>query len=115
MDHALIFLWVAVQQFNVGLHQIMIVADDTHALSQQGPGLNKEKIKSKKRKREAEIDDEFGVTRGLDFKSVCTVINLELPDTADGYVHRCSAMTDAQLISPLSIIDRFLCAIACPL
>lgn len=33
-------------------------------------------------------DEEFGVTRGIDFKGVHTVINYDLPSSVEGYVHR---------------------------
>ena len=34
-------------------------------------------------------DEEFGVTRGVDFRGVNTVINFEMPNSKEGYVHRC--------------------------
>lgn len=36
----------------------------------------------------ARKDEEFGVTRGIDFKGVHTVINFDLPSSIEGYVHR---------------------------
>lgn len=33
-------------------------------------------------------DEEFGVTRGIDFKGVYTIINYDLPSSVQGYVHR---------------------------
>lgn len=45
-----------------------------------------EKKSSKKGKAPKEV--EFGVARGLDFKNVKTVIQYDLPQTVNGYLHR---------------------------
>eukprot|EP00514_Thraustochytrium_sp_LLF1b_P011921 CAMPEP_0184548440 /NCGR_PEP_ID=MMETSP0199_2-20130426/6204_1 /TAXON_ID=1112570 /ORGANISM="Thraustochytrium sp., Strain LLF1b" /LENGTH=651 /DNA_ID=CAMNT_0026943053 /DNA_START=148 /DNA_END=2103 /DNA_ORIENTATION=- len=48
----------------------------------------------KKRKRQENDDDdddengEFGVARGIDFKDVSTVINIDVPTSFEAYVHR---------------------------
>lgn len=39
-------------------------------------------------KKSAKKDEEFGVTRGIDFKGVHTIINYDLPSSIQGYVHR---------------------------
>ena len=68
------------QQFNRGLFDYLIATDDVQGDSaKEGP-----KSKNKKRKK----DEESGVTRGIDFKGVKTVINLEMPQDVDGYTHR---------------------------
>lgn len=46
----------------------------TEALQQQ---------QQRKRARKAEADEEFGVIRGIDFKGVRTVINVDAPDTVE--------------------------------
>lgn len=43
--------------------------------------------KSRKRAKR-KLDSEFGVVRGIDFKYVHTVINFDMPHSAEGYVHR---------------------------
>ncbi|GMH40697.1 hypothetical protein BSKO_08601 [Bryopsis sp. KO-2023] len=79
------------KQFNKGTCQHMIVADDTHSAPSPQP------MKKRKREQDAEKetekkpgnkDEEFGVTRGLDFQGVSTVLNLQLPDSPEGYIHR---------------------------
>eukprot|EP00889_Picochlorum_renovo_P003249 jgi/Picre1/30279/NNA_005643.t1 len=64
------------QQFNRGLFDYLIATDDVHGMDDASKGK-----KGKKNKK----DEEFGVTRGIDFKGVKTVINLELPSSIDGY------------------------------
>ena len=68
------------QQFNRGLFDYLIATDDVHGDSVRDNAESKNK-KSKK-------DEESGVTRGIDFKGVKTVINLEMPHDVDGYTHR---------------------------
>ena len=88
------------QSFNKGLFDYLIATDDVHAQAHDSSGNV-----SKKRKKDAKIlgkdgrrgageaakkrkDEEFGVTRGIDFQGVRTVINYDLPSTVQGYVHR---------------------------
>ena len=84
--------FVVIQQFNVGLHQIMVIVDDVHGdtanVEPKARTKNDVQENERKRKRKLQKDEEFGVTRGLDFKSVGTVINLEVPNSIEGYVHR---------------------------
>jgi ATP-dependent RNA helicase DDX56/DBP9 len=48
-----------------------------------------DKLKVKKASAKSESQDpEYGVTRGVDFKSVQIVINFDFPRTAQNYVHR---------------------------
>jgi ATP-dependent RNA helicase DDX56/DBP9 len=43
---------------------------------------------SKKKAAAVEADGDFNVARGVDFKGVATVINVDMPATAAGYTHR---------------------------
>ena len=47
-----------------------------------------EQRKGKGAMKRAPKEVEFGVARGLDFKNVKTVINVDLPQTVNGYLHR---------------------------
>lgn len=69
------------QQFNKGLFDYLIATDDVHA----DKDIMKDKKRGRKRKQQ---EEEFGVIRGIDFKGVNTVVNVELPDSLVGYVHR---------------------------
>ena len=65
------------QQFNRGIFDYLIATDDVYGdIIGKGPNKGKKK------------EEEFGVTRGVDFKGVKTVINLEMPSGVEGYVHR---------------------------
>ena len=86
------------QEFNRGLFDYLIATDDVHAAdftkdraggkgSRGKGGKNNEKRGSRK-KGASKKDEEFGVTRGIDFKGVRTVINFDMPDSVAGYVHR---------------------------
>lgn len=68
--------------------QHMIVADDTHAASIPVPNTKKKRKRGQSAPEKFKKDEEFGVTRGVDFEGVATVVNLELPDSPEGYIHR---------------------------
>jgi ATP-dependent RNA helicase DDX56/DBP9 len=48
----------------------------------------KMRIEGKKGGRKANIDTEFGVARGVDFRGVAAVINFDSPETSVSYTHR---------------------------
>lgn len=66
----------------------MIVADDTHAAPYQSNSLPKKRKREQTLSHYSNKEEEFGVTRGIDFEGVATVINLQLPDSPEGYIHR---------------------------
>jgi len=76
------------QQFNKGLFDYLIATDDVYvsrdaAMGKPAKGKGLGARAPAKRKSE-----EAGVTRGIDFRGVKTVINLESPPSVPGYVHR---------------------------
>lgn len=70
------------QEFNRGLFDYLIASDDSRktGLVEPKPSQNVSEKKGKKRKH-PDSDREFGVTRGVDFKGVETVINVDAPAT----------------------------------
>ncbi|KAL4423346.1 hypothetical protein ABPG77_006141 [Micractinium sp. CCAP 211/92] len=85
------------QEFNKGLFDYLVATDDVHAAGpdgEDGRGAGRGKRKDRgsgggRRKGQGpRKDEEFGVTRGIDFKGVRTVVNFEMPGSTQGYVHR---------------------------
>lgn len=71
------------QEFNRGIFDYLIATDDpkkSNAMEKEEPQEVSEK-RGKKRKR-PDSDREFGVTRGVDFKGVETVINVDAPSSS---------------------------------
>lgn len=96
------------EEFNRGVHDVLVAAaeDDSSSGNDASDKENakqeddkeedqptrkskKERKKEKeKRNQAAKKDSEFGVSRGVDFKKVHTVINFEVPKTFEAYQHR---------------------------
>ncbi|XP_056427207.1 probable ATP-dependent RNA helicase DDX56 [Hyla sarda] len=77
-------------QFNQGFYDY-IIASDERALSQGGEKQKKQAGKkkgAKKAKTEKGHDSEYGVSRGIDFQNVSTVLNFDFPLSVDSYIHR---------------------------
>lgn len=95
---------LSLQEFNKGIFDYLIATDDPakrkeHAdlneraaakadavSTQKGKkrkitDAEKQQQQQRKRAKRAEQDGEFGVIRGIDFKGVRTVINVDAPDT----------------------------------
>jgi ATP-dependent RNA helicase DDX56/DBP9 len=88
---------VPLQEFNKGLFDYLIATDDVHAAADGetpagGGGKQQQRGKRKGegggrgggKRGQQRKDEEFGVTRGIDFKGVRTVINFEMPASTQG-------------------------------
>lgn len=74
-----------IEHFNVGNFDYLIATDDaTDMKSTTEKDDNKKKKSNKRRKR----DGEYGVSRGLDFRGVSFVVNVDLPPSPESYTHR---------------------------
>lgn len=73
------------QEFNKGLFDHLIATDSTSAKG-TAHGKGGGTIASK-RKRGLQ-DGEYGVVRGIDFRGVRTVLNFDVPEDVNSYVHR---------------------------
>ncbi|XP_069816259.1 probable ATP-dependent RNA helicase DDX56 [Dendropsophus ebraccatus] len=77
-------------QFNRGIYDY-IIASDEHALSDgnvKGKKQTGKKKGAKGAKAEKGQDSEYGVSRGIDFQNVSTVLNFDFPLSVDSYIHR---------------------------
>ncbi|CAG2162628.1 unnamed protein product [Oppiella nova] len=71
----------AVQQFNAGVYEIIIASDEKCC-------ADASQRKSKKSHSKRRPDEEYGVSRGIDFQYVSNVINFDFPTTVQSYTHR---------------------------
>eukprot|EP00884_Botryococcus_braunii_P010881 jgi/Botrbrau1/19795/Bobra.0124s0043.1 len=84
------------QEYNRGLFDHLIAVDEASmgagpaapAPPEKTGGLPVKAAKKRKRAEALPSDQEFGVVRGIDFKGVGTVLNVEPPSSVAGYVHR---------------------------
>jgi ATP-dependent RNA helicase DDX56/DBP9 len=101
-----------VEEFNKGIYDIIIASDEHEVLGdeeEEGKGQEggdepsegtdiKSGLKdaqaeqpqqpSKKKRRTAKKDKDYGISRGIDFKNVACVLNFDLPTTSKSYTHR---------------------------
>jgi ATP-dependent RNA helicase DDX56/DBP9 len=81
-----------VQEFNRGKYNFIIATDESSDSAvyndldsdQEQP----DKQESQKKDKKVKKDDEYGVSRGIDFKNVQAVINFDLPKSSKAYQHR---------------------------
>ncbi|XP_014512125.1 DEAD-box ATP-dependent RNA helicase 16 [Vigna radiata var. radiata] len=96
------------EEFNAGLFDYLIATDLSQSKEKDEVSKESNVVSRKSRKRaKVKLDSEFGVVRGIDFKNVFTVINFEMPQNVEGYVHRIgrtgrayNSGTSVSLVSP---------------
>ncbi|XP_072255257.1 probable ATP-dependent RNA helicase DDX56 [Pyxicephalus adspersus] len=76
-----------IAQFNKGFYDY-IIATDEHSLSEASGKEKRATGRKKKGKGEKGQDAEYGVSRGIDFQNVSTVLNFDFPQSVDSYIHR---------------------------
>lgn len=85
-----------VEEFNRNVYDIIIASDEKSEMlnvdededGEEKKADDKEAKRPSKKRKTAKRDSEYGVSRGIDFKNVATVINFDLPTTASSYTHR---------------------------
>ena len=95
-----------IEHFNVGNFDYLIATDEATDVSGKSKnkdddddddddgdddkeeGGGKRKKKSKKSSKRRKRDGEYGVSRGLDFRGVSFVVNVDLPVSPESYTHR---------------------------
>ena len=73
-----------VERFNEGDYEIIIASDDKST----SDAANRKRKQNLSTQRKKERDEEFGVSRGIDFQFVSNVINFDFPCSVSEYVHR---------------------------
>ena len=77
-----------IEQFNVGNFDYLIATDEsTDAVDTDGEDDSGDE-EEKKPKRNQKKDAEYGVSRGLDFRHVSFVLNVDFPPSPKSYAHR---------------------------
>lgn len=76
-----------IEQFNVGNFDYLIATDES---SDAGSSTkkNEEDEEDVSSKRKSRKDSEYGVARGLDFRHVSFVVNVDFPTSTQSYTHR---------------------------
>jgi len=71
-----------IEHFNVGNFDYLIATDDAAQRREA------ESSSSSDKKRKRQKDGEYGSSRGLDFRNVSFVVNVDLPPSPESYTHR---------------------------
>lgn len=79
-----------IENFNYGNFDYLIATDESADVGgggRMGDDSDEEDAEPKKKKRRKK-DSEYGVSRGLDFRNVSFVVNLDFPVSPQSYTHR---------------------------
>jgi ATP-dependent RNA helicase DDX56/DBP9 len=71
-----------VEQFNKGMFDYVIASDEAVR------GTVKKPPRKRGKRKRTESDDEYGVSRGVDFLGIKNVLNFDFPRDPQSYVHR---------------------------
>ncbi|KAK3349989.1 P-loop containing nucleoside triphosphate hydrolase protein [Lasiosphaeria hispida] len=85
-----------IDEFNKGMYDIIIASDEKSEIfgdetaGEEASKKQKEKAESDQpsKKRKTQKDQEYGVSRGIDFRNLAAVVNFDLPTSATSYQHR---------------------------
>lgn len=79
-----------VDQFNAGIFDILIATDESKKDMEEKKKADKKgkKEEKKKKRKRVEKDEEFGLSRGVDFRNVAAVLNFDVPGSVISYTHR---------------------------
>ncbi|KAL3810634.1 hypothetical protein ACHAXA_008158 [Cyclostephanos tholiformis] len=86
-----------IEHYNVGNFDYLIATDDASAArGREDDGADGKGGRcsadggsgNKKKRRRREVDTEYGSSRGLDFRNVSFVVNVDLPTSIESYTHR---------------------------
>ena len=92
----------AIQREKKAAHAAAAQAKETAAAESKGED-------GKKRRRQ---DNEYGVSRGVDFREVKNVVNFDFPATAKSYVHRVGRCVALCSFSSLFAVGAAVCRVA---
>ena len=80
-----------IEQFNVGNFDYLIATDestDAKDNKEKDDPDSDEEMEAKKKKKSKKKDADYGVSRGLDFRHVSFVVNVDFPPSPSSYAHR---------------------------
>ena len=77
-----------IEHFNVGNFDYLIATDDAAKRREGGEDGDERERRDGNKKRKRQKDGEYGASRGLDFRNVSFVVNVDLPPSPESYTHR---------------------------
>lgn len=80
-----------IEQFNIGNFDYLIATDDSADAGKNEAAKHEdsdEEDEKKKKPKSRKKDSEYGVSRGLDFRNVSFVLNVDFPPNPKSYAHR---------------------------